>query len=1178
MKQILVLCAMVLVGLTARSQYYSPDFLDGTIVFKMAVDPVQHHEIQKDRNSFSLQLNPSDYPEIQSVFQNVTITSLEKPSYFAFKKETANIFRVKFAEVNQIDQLVAALSRVPGVEFAEKMPIYKIDFVPNDTYHTGNNKWYHTLVGSEAAWDISQGSNSVKVAIVDNAVFCGHNDLTTFAQWDVADNDNNAAPPSYYNADQGWSHGTHCAGLATADINNATGIASLGANVEVIGVKCTPNTATSGSVWYSYEGVQWACQNGARVVSMSFGGATASAAFQSLINAYPDIVFIAAAGNDGATALMYPGAYNNVICVGSVDANDQRSSFSNYNGTTPFVDIASPGGFSYGGLYSTVYTANSNGYGQMGGTSMATPFAAGLVGNMLSINPALTPTQVLNCLTSTGVNINQAIGPRINAPAALNCVQSTVTGQPIPYFTGAPTTITEGSSVTYTDLSNGGGSTITSWSWSFPGGNPATFNGQTPPAITYATAGVYNASLTVTNANGSQTYTRTNYINVSVPPYGEWIVQNSGFTTANRGISHISIVDQNVVWATAYDGSGNNANVQQFTKTTDGGLTWTPGNININNTGLGISMIHAQSATKAWLAAYPNGIGQTGGIWITNDGGTTWTRQNTATYNNSASFTNAVYFWNDNEGLAMGDPINNDFEIYRTTNGGTNWTLVAGANIPNAQASEYGYVHNMEVVGDNVWFGTSTGRIFYSSNRGATWQVFTSPVTDFGGTTMSANMSFTSPTEGIIINNAGSIWRTTNSGSTWTSVTPTGPVYTSGLCYIEGTQTVFSTGAASGSAGSSYSEDGGVTWTLIDAQQHLYVDFINPSIGWSGWFNTSATQNGMWKWNDLSSNLQGAFSTAATNVCVNTPIPFTDNTSGGTPTSWQWQFPGGTPATSTQQNPSVTYATPGIYTVTLTVGDGSSQTTVTNTDYLTVVSPAATPASITGPAAVCPNTTEVYSVTLDTNVFYNWSMPGTWTGSSFTNTISVNFDATPGTLTLITENACGQSAPVTIDITILGGLPVAGFTNVINVGSVDFTSTSTNSTAWSWDFGDGATATTENATHVYTANGTYTVTLIATSPCGADTISQQVTIAGLGLENLATFNGKIYPVPSSKMVTIEVSLDHLNASFEIVDQLGKVVHQGTFKNESTDLNIESWSKGVYFLKSEGVYLGRMVRQ
>ena len=114
-----------------------------------------------------------------------------------------------------------------------------------------------------------------------------------------------------------------------------------------------------------------------------------------------------------------PAAYTNVIGVGSVDSDDTKSSFSNYNAGFPaWVDIASPGGFSNGGLLSTVYTNDLNSYAKFGGTSMAAPFAAGLVGLMLSVNPSKTPTEILDCLISSGVDINQNIGNRIDAYAA----------------------------------------------------------------------------------------------------------------------------------------------------------------------------------------------------------------------------------------------------------------------------------------------------------------------------------------------------------------------------------------------------------------------------------------------------------------------------------------------------------------------------------------------------------------------------------------------------------------------------------------------------------------------------------------------------------------------------------------------------------------------------------------
>ena len=1164
MRIFILFCLVSTFSLTGFTQ----SFLPGVLMFQLKGDiqPNRLNQKQTDPNQFSLTEDLNSYPFLQTIFQDAGVTSLERPSYFTMKSSLMNIYRIYFTDDSHINSYLNQLQKVADVLYAEKEPIYSTGFVPNDASHTGTNKWYHTLVGSENAWNITQGRHQVKVAIVDNAVYSTHSDLTAFKQYDVADNDNNATPPLNYTQDQGWSHGTHCAGLATADINNGIGIAGLGGNVELIGVKCTPNSATSsGSVWYGYAGVQWACENGAHVVSMSFGGTSPSQAFQNLINAYPNVVFLAAAGNSNVTTLHYPGAYNNVICVGSVDANDLRSSFSNYNGATPYVDIAAPGGYSNGGLLSTVYSAAGNSYAKMGGTSMATPFAAGLVGLMLSVNPTLTPAQVLSCLLSSGVNINQNMGPRIDALAAVQCAgQGLAPGAPTANFFAIPTTLFEGDSVLFYENCANGGNNITSYQWSFPGGVPATYNGITPPYITYPTSGTYNVSLTVTNSTTSDTEIKNAYITVNEPPYGNWIVQNSGFSAASRGINWVSIVDQNVVWATAFDGSGGNANVQQFTKTTDGGNTWTPGNINVGNAGLGISMVQGISSTTAWLAAYPNAAGQLGGIWKTTNGGSTWTKQTTATFSNAASFTNVVHFWDANEGFCMGDPINGEFEIYRTTNGGTNWTLVGGTNIPNPLSGEYGYTRQLEVVGNSVWFSTNKGRIFHSIDKGATWAVYTSPILDFAGANISANFSFASASTGYIVTNGGAVYKSTNAGSTWIQLATTGPIFSNGLCAIVNTNTIFTTGAATGGSGSSYSLDGGLTWSLIDNQQHLYCEFLTPSIGWSGWFNTNATTNGMWKWNNLSSPLAVQFNGNPSTVCVNTPVQFTDQTTGGVINSWNWSFPGGSPSTASIANPVVTYAQPGTYAVSLTVSDGTNLSSFQDTAYITVETLPATPGAIQGNAAPCPNAVETYSVANDPSAYYSWTFPATWLGMSTTNSISLTLDNIPGILSVTAGNSCGSSPAATLNIN-LGAQPTAGFTYTLNGGQLTLTNTSQNANGFDWNFGDGTTSTQTQPTHVFTTPGTYTVTLIATNACGqSDTLIQELTV--LGLEDLSALGIIAYPNPTSGLVTLSGLANYVSEALSIIDLQGRIVASVRIESDVQVIAFTHAVNGLYLIR------------
>jgi len=828
------------------TQTINNDFLDGTIIFKLKeFIEVNNNDIVKTSDEIGIIVDINDYPIFKEIFKDINVLSFERPSYFSGKRELQKIYRVTFSDFDKIELILDKLNKLEILEYAEKEPIYKTTFVPDDTYHNGTNKWYHTQVNSELAWDISTGSQSIKIAIIDNGAPSDHLDLNVFKQRDVSDNDDDATPPQTYNQSSSWSHGTHCSGLATAEINNSTGIASLGGNAELIIVKATGDNQNPSSIYNSYAGVQWACENGANVISMSYGSENSSNALQELINAYPEIVFLAAAGNDGSSTQNFPAAYQNVIGVGSVDSNDQRSSFSNYNVGFPWVDIAAPGGYSYGGLLSTVYTQNLNGYARFGGTSMATPFAAGLVGLMLSVNPSLSPSQIQGCLINSGVEINQNIGPRIDAYQALLCVLPD-DDNPIPAFTASPQVTYENQSVIFSNNSVNSNT----WLWTFEGGSPETYEGQNPPEIFYSEVGEYSVSLTVSNDSSNETLTKENYIRVYFEPSGEWILQDTTFGNQSTGINYISIADENVVWATAFDGSGSGENMQQFTKTTDGGNSWESYNIDIGNLNLGISMIHAYNDQIAWLVAYPRGANQTGGIFKTDDGGLNWSRQNSADYDTSSSFANVVYFWDENIGFAQGDPINGEFELYVTQNGGDNWTQVPGNNIPNPLGGEYGYTRQIEVVGNNVWFTTNKGRIYRSSDKGNNWDVFQSPIVDFGSAEVNGNISFGDSQNGILIDNSTNVFRTENGGETWSEITTSGPVYTSGLCYIEGTDTVFSTGN-----GSSFSLDGGYSWTPIDNAVHLFVDFYNEELGWSGaWTQVvgASSSGGVWKWEDFS--------------------------------------------------------------------------------------------------------------------------------------------------------------------------------------------------------------------------------------------------------------------------------------------------------------------------------------
>lgn len=335
-----------------------------------------------------------------------------------------------------------------------------------------------------------------------------------------------------------------------------------------------------------------------------------------------------------------------------------------------------------------------------------------------------------------------------------------------------------------------------------------------------------------------------------------WTEKATGFATPGRTLYSISIVDPNVIWAEEYDSATLDFTVKGFTRSTDGGNTWTAGTIDLNvavPNDLGISSITAVSATTAWISVYPIvNSSSAGGIWKTTDSGATWTKQTSAQFSNLIdSYANFVHFWDANNGIAGGDPENGEFEIYTTSDGGTNWIRVDGANIPDPivdTVSEYGYENIYVVSGNTIWFGTDRGRIFKSNDKGLTWTAYDSVYsTDFA----SDKFTFSDANKGILmIEGTQKIYNTTDGGATWNPIV-TPDFYKSEIAYIPGTSTVIAGGAAN-PFGSSYSLDDGLTWTTIDSGvSHGTQAFLNDSFGFSAGFNTDATTGGIYKFTGI---------------------------------------------------------------------------------------------------------------------------------------------------------------------------------------------------------------------------------------------------------------------------------------------------------------------------------------
>jgi PKD repeat protein len=522
LKSILFISAGVLViNFTSYAQTFEKYYQDGQLFVKF----YDHYDPGISVGSDQI-VKKKDATYFSDIFKNYKVESLSQPVVVNNDIKLHRTFLFSFEAYDVLDEVITVLEQKPEIEYAEKVPLYYINYTPNDSLYNlingpQNWKWHLDVINAELAWDITKGSPDIKVAIVDNAIWAQHPDLEDkiVAQRDVINNTNSSNPPS--TGDPGdWSHGTHVAGLATAITDNGIGVAGIGFNTSIIAVRASNNNNPNGI--FGYQGVLWAVNNGADVVNMSFGGPGFSQTMQNLINSGNDmgIVFVAAAGNNDNSVVNYPAGYNHVISVASTDGDDTKSWFSSFG---PTVNVSAPGGSGVpgpNGLLSTTFDQTSIGYyDTYFGTSMASPVTAGLVSLMLSINPELGAAKVTEILEATSDNID-AQNPnfvgmlgagRINAFQAVLAVPF----EPVADFYTPVNIITPGDAILFLDMSVG---IPDSWSWTFEGGNPPTSSEQFPVGIIYTEEGSFDVTVSVQNEFGSHSVTFEDYIVVTSTP------------------------------------------------------------------------------------------------------------------------------------------------------------------------------------------------------------------------------------------------------------------------------------------------------------------------------------------------------------------------------------------------------------------------------------------------------------------------------------------------------------------------------------------------------------------------------------------------------------------------------------------------------------------------------------
>jgi subtilisin family serine protease len=293
----------------------------------------------------------------------------------------------------------------------------------NDTYF--DNQWGLKNTGqygggagvdinAEAAWTITTGSPDIKVAVFDHGFEMNHPDLESNVYGTGYDATTSTSPSVVRG-----SHGTACAGIVGAMQNNQLGISGIAPNSKLMSISV--NLEFSDTPQQLANGFNWAWQNGADIISNSWGGYAQSsiiddAITNTLINGRmgKGTIIIFASGNENNTAIRYPGNSNpEILVVGATSPCGERKnpyscdreSWGGCYGET--LDICAPGVLipttdrqgTAGYSYTEDYTMNFN------GTSSACPHVAGVAALILSVNPYLTGCQVRNIIESTAQKV-----------------------------------------------------------------------------------------------------------------------------------------------------------------------------------------------------------------------------------------------------------------------------------------------------------------------------------------------------------------------------------------------------------------------------------------------------------------------------------------------------------------------------------------------------------------------------------------------------------------------------------------------------------------------------------------------------------------------------------------------------------------------------------------------------
>ena len=418
----------------AKSQYVK--YQQGKVIVKFKREELSLHKnmtVQSFSNQQALMATMESFgvKDVKKIFAE------EKAPMHADKVDLSTIYELSFDENVDPWLLAAKLARDNNVEYAEPRILYELCYTPNDSLFS--EQYHLDLIEAEKAWDITQGSENVVIAIVDNGVDWRHPDLVdniwqnlgedadgdghtiefNGSYWDldpgdlngIDDDDFDGDPTTFIDDLVGWDvsnddngpihsnyHGTHVAGNASATTNNGIGVSSAGFNCKILPVKASSDGQEY--IDYGFAGVKYAIDAGADIINMSWGGGGFSSFGFDIINYANEkgVVLVASAGNYNDNARFYPAAYPHVISVAATTNYDDKANFSNYG---HWIDVSAPG--------VSILSLDGDGtYRTSSGTSFSSPIVAGVAGLVKSQHMDWSADQISEQIRTSSDDIEPA--------------------------------------------------------------------------------------------------------------------------------------------------------------------------------------------------------------------------------------------------------------------------------------------------------------------------------------------------------------------------------------------------------------------------------------------------------------------------------------------------------------------------------------------------------------------------------------------------------------------------------------------------------------------------------------------------------------------------------------------------------------------------------------------------